>query len=84
MKLPKNKIAPAGVLDSEEHKGCLFWVVGRTSKVADANLVLENSTFEAQIKVSHPAPKKTKHVFLRIAPEMYPHQNKTILSYSGV
>ena len=56
----KTKIAPKGELDSEEHKGSLFWVVGRTSQAADANLVLENISFETQIKMSLPAPKRRK------------------------
>ena len=56
----KNKIAPKGELDSEEHKGSLFWVVGRTSQAADANLVLENISFQTQIKMSLPGPKRRK------------------------
>ena len=56
----KSKIAPKGALDSEEHHGSLFWVVSRTSTAADANLVLENISFETQVKVSLPAPKRRK------------------------
>ena len=56
----KNNIAPKGELDSEEHQGSLFWVVGRTSKALDANLVMENITFETQINMSLPAPKRRK------------------------
>ena len=54
----KSKIAPT--LDAEEHHGSLFWVVGRTSQDEDVNLVLENVTFDMQIKMSLPLPKKRK------------------------
>ena len=57
----KNKIAPKGELDSEEHKGSLFWLVGRTSKAVDCNLVLEDISFETQVKVSLPAPPKAQN-----------------------
>ena len=50
-----------GEFDEEEHTESLFWVVGRTSQVVDVNLVLENITFETQIKMSLPAPQKTHH-----------------------
>ena len=56
----KNKIAPQGELDSEEHHGSLVWVVGSTSKVVDVTLVLENITFEMQIKMPLPAPQRRK------------------------
>ena len=56
----KNKIAPKGELDSEEHQGSLFWVVGRTSKAVNANLVMEIISFDTQIQMSLPAPKKRK------------------------
>ena len=56
----KSNIAPTGELDAEEHHGSLFWVVGRTSTVQDVNLVLENVTFDMQIKMSLPFPKKRK------------------------
>ena len=57
----KNKMAPPGELDSEEHKGSLCWVVVRTSKEVAVNLVLENLTFESEIKMSLPTPKKAQH-----------------------
>ena len=56
----KNKIAHKGELDSEEHQGSLFWVVGRTSKVVDANLIMDTVSFEAEVLVSLPAHKKRK------------------------
>ena len=56
----KSKIAPKGELDEEEHQGCLFWVVGRTSKAEHANLVLEDVSFMTDVEVSLPAPKKRK------------------------
>ena len=36
----------------------MFWVVGRTSQDEDVNLVLENVTFDMQIKMSLPFPNK--------------------------
>ena len=35
-------------------------MVARTSKVSEANMILENATFEQTIKVTLPAPKKRK------------------------
>ena len=56
----KNLMAPKGVIDSEEHLASFFWILGRTTQASEANLVLENITFESQVKVSLPAPKKRK------------------------
>ena len=53
-------MAPQGELDSEEHKGSLLWVVGRTSNAVDANVVMENISFETQIKMPLPAPQRRK------------------------
>ena len=54
----RNLMAPSELLSTEEHKGSLFWIVQRTSKASDANLVFENVTFETQVTVSLPALKK--------------------------
>ena len=35
-------------------------MVTRTSKASEANMILENATFEQTIKVTLPAPKKRK------------------------
>ena len=35
-------------------------MVTRTSKVSEANMILENATFEQTLKVTLPAPKKRK------------------------
>ena len=35
-------------------------MVARTSKVSEANMILENATFEQTLKVTLPAPKKRK------------------------
>ena len=56
----KSKIAPTGELDAEEHHGSLVWAVGMTSQYQDVNLVLENITFDMQIKMSLPFPKQRK------------------------
>ena len=58
----KNKFAHKGELDAEEHQGSLFWVVGRTSKAVHANLAFEIITFENQVQMSLPAPKRRKTV----------------------
>ena len=56
----KNLIANKEVLDDDEHLGSLFWLVGKTSSSSDANLSLETATFEHQIKVHLPGPKRRK------------------------
>ena len=50
------------VLDSQEHLGSFFWLVGRTSTASQANLVLENVILEHLIKVSLLGPTKRKVV----------------------
>ena len=35
-------------------------MVARTSKASEANMILENATFEQTLKVTLPAPKKRK------------------------
>ena len=56
----KNLIANKEVLDDDEHMGSLFWLVGKTSNSSDANLSMETATFEHQIKVHLPGPKRRK------------------------
>ena len=53
-------MAEKGSLDSDEHQGSFYWMVSRTSNSSEANMSQENVTFEQQIKVSLPAPKKRK------------------------
>ena len=55
-------MASKGSVASEEHKGCLYWIVTRTSNPKEANLDLENCTWEQEIKVHLPVPaiKKRK------------------------
>ena len=67
----KNKIAPKGELDPAEHHGSLFWVVGRSSKPLDCNLVLEDICFEVRMSASLPTPKKL-YGFLHDAYSAYP------------
>jgi hypothetical protein len=54
----KTQMAGKGALDSEEHHGSFYWMVTRTSNITEANMSLENVTFEHQMKVSLPAPKR--------------------------
>ena len=56
----KNLMANPEVLDNDEHLGSLFWLVGKTSSPSEANLNLETVTFEQQIKVHLPVPKRRK------------------------
>ena len=56
----KNQMAAKGSLDEEEHQGSLFWMVTRTSKASEANLTMEDITFEHQVSVNLPGPKRRK------------------------
>ena len=56
----RNVIAGKGVLDTEEHAGSLFWCVTRTSDMTRVNLDLDQVTWDMQIKMSVPAPKRRK------------------------
>ena len=58
----RNMIASKGLVDSEEHKGSLYWIVTRTSNPKEANLDLENCSWQQEIKVNLPIPaiKKRK------------------------
>ena len=56
----RNLIAKKGVLDESEHKGSLFWIVGRTSKASEANLSLEPISFEQKTFLTLPNNKKRK------------------------
>ena len=56
-------------------------VVGRTSQVQDVNLVLENITFDMQIKMSLPFPKTAQNRdfllgFLHDACSAYPSEQE--------
>ena len=53
-------MAPKGLCDNDVHAGSFFWMVARTSKASEANLSLENATFEQTLKVTLPAAKKKK------------------------
>ena len=56
----KTQMAEKGSIDSEEHRGSLFWLVERTSKPSEANLTFEHATLEQHTKVSLPGPKRRK------------------------
>ena len=53
-------LANKGSCSQEEHKGSLYWIVSRTTQVMEANLVFGTCSFQSQIKVTLPAPKKRK------------------------
>ena len=56
----KNMLASKNMVDMEEHRGSLYWVVSRTSEAKDVNLDVEMSMWTQSIEMSLPAPKKRK------------------------
>ena len=55
-------LAKAGTLDSNEHKGNLYWCVQRTSTNQDANMTAESVAWEHQVTLSMPFKKKKSTV----------------------
>ena len=53
-------MAQKGSIDPEEHLGSFFWLVGRTSKDKEANMEMQNVSFESSYKVALPGPKRRK------------------------
>ena len=53
-----------GSIDPEEHLGSFFWPVGRTSKDKEANMQMQNVSFEGSYKVALPGPKRRKVSFV--------------------
>ena len=53
-------IANTGSIDGNAHKGNLFWMVGGTSKAADANMVREHAAFEISVALKLSGSKKRK------------------------
>ena len=56
----RSRIAVKDTIDGLEHRGNLFWIVGRTSKAKEANMVLESSSFEQKVTIVLPDNKKRK------------------------
>ena len=56
----KNMLAPSGLVGSSLQTGALFWAITRTTKASEANMILENVSFESTVKVHLPAPKKRR------------------------
>lgn len=54
------QIAKPGSIDKDGHKGVLFFCVGRTSTLAEANMSLEEATFEMTCVVHLPVSKKKR------------------------
>ena len=52
-------IARKGLIDGEEHTGSLFWLVHRTSDATEANMSLEQTSFEMNCTIH--MIKKQKH-----------------------
>ena len=53
-------LASKNMVDLEEHRGSLYWVVTRTSVAKDANLDVDMITWTQKIEMSLPAPKRRK------------------------
>ena len=58
----KSIMASTGSIDGQEHKGLLFWVIGRTSEVSKANMTIENVTWSHQVTLNMPFKKKKHHL----------------------
>jgi hypothetical protein len=56
----KNKMAAAGTIDDQEHRGMIGWVIERTADESEANLALDEATWSAEVSVKFPGGKKRK------------------------
>ena len=56
----RSSMAQRGSIDTEEHLGSFFWLVGITSKDKEANMEMQTASFERSYKVTLPGPKKRK------------------------
>ena len=54
------RIASKDIIDGQEHKGNLFWLVGRTATSSEANMTLENVSFEQKVTLVLPDNRKRK------------------------
>ena len=55
-------MANKDMVDLEEHRGSLYWVVTRTSDAKAVNLDVEMAQWTLSIQMTLPAPKKRKTV----------------------
>ena len=55
----RTSIARKGLIDGDEHIGSLFWLVQRTSEATEANMSLEQTSFEMSCTIH--VVKKLKH-----------------------
>ena len=51
-------LAKAGLIDSNEHTGSLYWLVERSSSPAEANLVLESVCWDHRVDLKLPRKKQ--------------------------
>ena len=56
----RSRIASKDIIDGQEHKGNLFWLVGRTATSSEANMILENASFEQKVTLVLPDNKRRK------------------------
>ena len=68
----RNLMAHKGDFDSEVHQGSWYWLVSRACKPSDANLTLDNVTFEFNLKLNLPAPKRRKTESQHLEPSELP------------
>ena len=47
----------SGTIDDNQHSGCLYWLITRTSESAEANLVLEPIQWSSSVEVKLPNKK---------------------------
>ena len=58
----RNMLASKDLVDLEEHRGSLYWVVTRTSDAKAVNMEVEMIQCSQSIQMTLPAPKKRKTV----------------------
>lgn len=56
----RSSLASAEVFDSNERRGNLFWVIQRTSEEEEANLILEQVSWSAQVALKFEGGKRRK------------------------
>ena len=63
-------VAMKGSIDDEDHHGSLYWLVGRTSRAAECNLILEQVSWEQKITMTLPNSKRRKQTSERSSSEL--------------
>ena len=58
----RTSLAKVGVLDNSEHRGGLFWMVGKTQSASEPNMSLESVGFQQHIELHMPLKKRKASV----------------------